>query len=566
MNVDSNRDFNPSGFHCHDVTYTPFLRRWLSVVSLGSMLLLSLTARSLARDENSGSPVPPPVYRVESSGFDASEADIRKVLDSACGELWSFFPDYKMEPIVVRRGKNGPITLYQRENGELVVELDTSSTLWCQYSYQAAHEFCHCLTGCHPAYEGNKWFEETLAETASLFAMRAMARDWKESPPYPNWKDYRDNLRDYCDDIIRKRDKVYEIYTKGLSGFYRAHKDEMEKNSTNRELTGAMSLVFLHLLEEKPARWEAVRWLNSTPAVKGDTFAMYLQKWHDAVPARHQAFVNKVAVLYGETIKSSAAPEEASASLPVYPADPNMARYRVDVGGFQAGEKDIRKVLSSAGGELWRYFPGYQLEPIVVVHGEPSILYARNPQGEIVIQLSAEKAYWCQYAFQFSGLFADALCGFNAKSEGNKWFETTVCDAATLFAMKQMSVSWEKNPPYPGWKEYRHSIAQYVQDEIKQRENIEPKELNNFYASHREDLAKGTDTRSLSQAMAVVLLQLFEARPEHWESIRWLNSAPSAKGEPFEKYLQRWQRAVPEKHRPFVKKVAEQFGVTMPLP
>ena len=122
-------------------------------------------------------------------------------------------------------------------------------------------------------------------------------------------------------------------------------------------------------------------------------------------------------------------------------------------------------VLGSAGRELWRYFPGHQIEPFVVArgHGGPTVLYARNPQGEIVVKLDTEGTFWCQYAYQFSCLFADILCGFNEKSVGNKWFEVSVCEAASLFALKQMSQTWERDPPYPNWKDYRHALAKYAQ-------------------------------------------------------------------------------------------------------
>ncbi|MGA2500173.1 MAG: hypothetical protein ABSH20_20735, partial [Tepidisphaeraceae bacterium] len=140
-------------------------------------------------------------------------------------------------------------------------------------------------------------------ETASVYTMRAMGRSWKQDPPYANWKDYRDSLRDYADEVIRKRDTVYELYEKGLPGFYRAHRAVLEQQPTLRELNGAMSIVMLHLLEEQPARWESVRWLNATPAREGDTFAVYLQKWHDAAPAKHQPFIRKVGELYGLAVK-----------------------------------------------------------------------------------------------------------------------------------------------------------------------------------------------------------------------------------------------------------------------
>lgn len=282
------------------------MRRWMIVVCCELALCGAMDAGCRAADGKSGSRLPLPVYRIETDGFGASEADIRAVLDSAGRELWQFFPDRKIEPLVVTRGHNGPITLFQRnDRGEIVVRLDTEKTHWSQYSYQFAHEFCHVLCGFRAGYQGNKWFEETLCETASLYVMRGMSRTWKTSAPFANWKDYRDALRDYADDIVRKRDKVYEIYAKGLPEFYRTYKATLEKEPCNRELNGAMALVFLQLFEEQPERWEAVRWLNSSPPREGKTFTEYLQEWHDAVPARHKPFVAKIAGLYGVAITGS---------------------------------------------------------------------------------------------------------------------------------------------------------------------------------------------------------------------------------------------------------------------
>jgi hypothetical protein len=244
-----------------------------------------------------------PPFRVEADGFGAKEADIRAIIQSAGSELWRHFPEYRIEPIVVTRGHNGPITLYQRnEPGEIVVRLDTGKTYWAQYSYQFAHEFCHILCGYRKAYEGNKWFEETVCETASLYVLRAMSRSWKTEPPYPNWRDYRDALREYADDVIRKREEVYAIDLKGLPAFYQLHKATLEKNPTSRELDGAMAVILLRLFEEQPQRWESIRWLNSNPPRAGDTFQTYLQKWHDAAPPRHQAFIRKIGQLYGVTL------------------------------------------------------------------------------------------------------------------------------------------------------------------------------------------------------------------------------------------------------------------------
>jgi len=331
------------------------------------LLVLVLAASGQAGESKSRYPDPSmPAYRVETEGFNASAQDIKAVCDSAGRELWRFFPGYKIEPFVVTRSRQGPIVLFKRNpRGEIVLKLDTESTYWSQYSYQFAHEFCHVLCGFDEDYQGNKWFEETLCETASLFAMRSMAAAWADDPPYPHWKDYRHSLRKYADDVIAKREKVLEIYEKGLRGFYLAHQEQLQSNSGDRELNGAMSVVFLRLFEQQPERWEAVRWLNASPSPKGETFQQYVQKWHNAVPDRHKPFVKRVAGLYGVAIEATGAPEMVESPRRVEPngrgiseptragyADPQMPSYRVEADGFDASARDVKAVCDSAGREL----------------------------------------------------------------------------------------------------------------------------------------------------------------------------------------------------------------------
>ena len=230
------------------------MRRWFIVVCCELALLGATGVACRAAEGNRGNRAALPAYRIETDGFGASEADIRAVLDSAGRELWQFFPDYRLEPIVVTRGHGGPITLFQRnDRGEIVVRLDTEKTSWCQYSYQFGHEFCHILCGFKPGYEGNKWFEETLCETASLYVMRGMSRKWKTSPPYPNWKDYHDALRDYVDDILRKRDFAYEIYAKGLPEFYRATRRRWKRSPACANSTGRWPWFFCSSSRSSPS-------------------------------------------------------------------------------------------------------------------------------------------------------------------------------------------------------------------------------------------------------------------------------------------------------------------------
>ncbi|WP_425613416.1 hypothetical protein NA78x_003248 [Anatilimnocola sp. NA78] len=273
-------------------------------LAVALLILLVFAANSaLAQQPKSTKDIAVPQYRVDATDFEASEADIRAVCDSAAKQLWPLFPGYDLEPFVVTRGKAGPITLYQRnDRREIVLKLDTRNSFWSQYAYQFGHEFCHVLCGFREGYRSNRWFEETLCETASLYTLRGMTRDWKDQPPYKHWSNYRDSLRDYADNVIRERKHVREIYRGGMPAFYREHEAELRKNATNRELNGAMAVVLLGYFEEEPARWEAIRWLNAQPAPKEESFADFLQRWRGAVPDRQQAFVGDIVRLYGQTI------------------------------------------------------------------------------------------------------------------------------------------------------------------------------------------------------------------------------------------------------------------------
>ena len=268
-------------------------------------LFMVLSSSASAQKKDAAADRPLPSYRVEAAGFKSAERDIKAVCDSAAGELWRHLKPYKLEPFVVKRGQEGPFfSFVKNSRGELEILLDTGETYWSQYAYQFAHEFFHLLCGSAERDPGNLWFEETLGETASLFVLRAMARSWKTKPPYPHWADYRDSLRQYADNIVLKRARVSEIHQKGLASFYRKHSKELEKQCCDREVNGAMALVLLRFFEEKPERWDAVRWLNSPPRQKGETFQQYLRKWRDAVPRRHRAFVEKLAGLFGVSIGS----------------------------------------------------------------------------------------------------------------------------------------------------------------------------------------------------------------------------------------------------------------------
>ena len=275
-----------------------YLHAFLAVtVVLG----LPLNAKE-TKPESKSEPYVAPSVRIDPNGFGASKRDITKLLDSVTVELWKHFPGYKLEPIVITHHKNGPIVLYRRNaKNEIVVRLACQKNYWSQYSYQWAHEFCHILHGFRDEPSQNKWFEETLAELASIYTLRAMSESWKTNPPYPNWKSYGASLKKYAQNVINTREK---IDLKSLAGYYKKHRAKLVKNETLRDLNGAMAVAILPLFEKNPAHWESIRYLNVTPTTKNMNFNAYLTKWYHDAPKKHHAFIIELSGYFGEKIKT----------------------------------------------------------------------------------------------------------------------------------------------------------------------------------------------------------------------------------------------------------------------
>lgn len=286
-------------------------RRFLT--GLLSAAFLGGTGRSLA-----AASVEVPKFRVGTDGWGrASTPEVEAVLRSAAGMMWKYFPDRRIEPFVILRGYEGPIVHYQRNVlGEIVMKLDTHDLYWCQYAYQFAHEFCHILSNFDDDWKGNNWFEETMCETASLFVLRSLAREWGERPPYPNWKAYAPQFRQYADDVMDSRSQVGSAH---LGDYFRKHQRELEATPRDRDLNGAMAVVLLGIMENSPASWEAVTWLNSSPSRPGETFPAYLEKWWLAVPARHRAFVEEIIRRFDLPLPSSS-PVAGTGKTPAPPA------------------------------------------------------------------------------------------------------------------------------------------------------------------------------------------------------------------------------------------------------
>lgn len=210
------------------------------------------------------------------------------VMMSAASELWKYFPDRKIQPIeVVPVG--GPFFYYNiGEDQHSKIILATGGYLWSQMAYQFAHEFCHLLCNFSYGQSAQHWFQETLCETASRFAVKRMSETWKTNPPYSNWKDYADSLRGYFDNL-QNNNRLPEGMT--LGQWYR------ENAASCTYITPIVSAEMFEMLDAKPEHWEAVTWYPHEK-LEPDTFEQFLRIWRERVPEKHKSFIEEIAKLF----------------------------------------------------------------------------------------------------------------------------------------------------------------------------------------------------------------------------------------------------------------------------
>jgi hypothetical protein len=143
------------------------------------------------------------------------------------------------------------------------------------------------------------WFEETLCETASLFALRAMARVWACSPPYAPWQSYSAHLADYADDLMlapeHTRSPVTTLpeWLKNKLPELKAQFSVMPPTLDQCQYNAIIAKELLPVFEADPRAWRTVRYLHF-PNRPHDLVDFFV-RWRAACPAEDRPFVERVA-------------------------------------------------------------------------------------------------------------------------------------------------------------------------------------------------------------------------------------------------------------------------------
>lgn len=240
---------------------------------------------------------PPFQVIVDPAWQPARVTDVQAVLDSTVMSIAPYIGNRHLDPVLVKNNEKGPISLYERDaKGEYIVLLDVNGNYWSQLAYQFTHETCHLLSNYDLAPNNvskQQWFEESLCEAFSLFSLSKLADQWELNPPFPNWKEYAPELRNYVADMLKEdhRDLAAD-----LAAWYQQNQATLESDpyAQERALNEKMASHLLKAFAEQPEAWAAINYINLGEEGKDKTITNYLQDWYDNTPENLRAPIREI--------------------------------------------------------------------------------------------------------------------------------------------------------------------------------------------------------------------------------------------------------------------------------
>jgi hypothetical protein len=278
----------------------------VAVAAMGVFCLPMNGAVQATNTRTSSAPKPLDIH-VQANGFGrASPADITAVLESAAFQICRHCPHTQLDGIDVYYRPDHPQTDFKRTpSGRIGIGLSARDTHWAQYGFQFAHEFCHTLAnfGNNPQQsvryprQANLWLEESLCETASLFALRAMSRSWRTAPPYPAWQNYAPWLKDYAERRLALPQHHLPAGTPFLVWFHK-NQTALRQNSDMRDRNTMIAIQLLPIFEAEPRGWEAVTFLNRGSFNAEESLAQHFVEWRSQCPKDLRPFVARLAAVF----------------------------------------------------------------------------------------------------------------------------------------------------------------------------------------------------------------------------------------------------------------------------
>lgn len=179
--------------------------------------------------------------------------------------------------IVIEYGRDSePLAYYKRlSNGAYHINIGLGFSLG-EVAFVFAHEYGHILSNYRRkelGYNQQRWFEESIADLASLFALKRIDRRYYE-------------LYTSGDEFDRPRNFVQ---------WYRENRSSLEQSSVLRQKNRIVVHELLDIFERHPeSAWNAVRYMNRGELRNNRRLDLYLTDWWLRTPPQWQFIVAEI--------------------------------------------------------------------------------------------------------------------------------------------------------------------------------------------------------------------------------------------------------------------------------
>lgn len=245
---------------------------------------------------------------------------------------------------------------------------------------------------------------------------------------------------------------------------------------------------------------------------------------------------------------------------------------RVEPGEWGGAKpEEIETLLYAVADTLLVHFPQRQLNPIVVssTRQAPIVLYQKGPENEYQVHLAAKDRRWAEYIYEFSHEMFHILAHYENHAPpnvaSNLWFEETLCEAVSLYTLRQLSSRWEQFPPRAEWVSYASTLREFtarVQNEPHRRLPVNTS-LEQWFRENGPLLLENPYLRGKNELVANLFLPILE-HSQDWQAVGFLNPEARQGQTEFYQYLASWHGRTPPEHQQFTRLALRLFHFDAP--
>lgn len=245
---------------------------------------------------------------------------------------------------------------------------------------------------------------------------------------------------------------------------------------------------------------------------------------------------------------------------------------RVAAGEWGDAKPDeIETLLYAVAEQLLAHFPERQLNPIVVSPTRlgPIVLYQKGPENEYQVHLAAKGKNWAEFVYEFSHELFHILANYEnhapPKIASHLWFEETLCEAVSLYTLRQLSASWEQSPPRAEWASYAPTLNGYTGRVLNEPHRQLPAStsLAQWFRENGPLLLENPYLRGKNELIANLFLPILE-HSQDWQAVGFLNLDASQQKMGFYDYLASWHSRTPPAHQEFTRLAMRMFHFDAP--